>query len=275
MMSQREKQLAYSDIQPEMSRAESRVRKAAKICAVLDHFMGPDWAGGAVFLDIGASLGWTVEAAARRGATAIGMDIDEPGLAVAKADRDPRCIFASGDGENLPFPDDSVDVVVLNHIYEHVVDADAVVAEIHRVLSPTGVAYFGLGNRLGIMEPHHHLPFLSWLPYPMADRYVRALRDGDGYYERFRTRSGLEKMTRAFYVTDYTFSVLADPEMFSATDVSPGLIAKAVRRAPLVARRALQTLIPTFLWVATKTPRTPAGPALSIPPTLVHLVGKA
>ena len=65
--------------------------------------------------------------------------------------------------------------MVLNHIYEHVVDPDAVLREIRRVLAPDGVVYLGLANRLGVVEPHYRLPFLSWLPHgPLADRYVRA-----------------------------------------------------------------------------------------------------
>ena len=69
--------------------------------------------------------------------------------------------------------DGSVDVCVFNHIYEHVVDPDAVMAELHRVLADERVLYLGLGNRLGVMEPHYRLPFLSYLPRPMADRYMR------------------------------------------------------------------------------------------------------
>ena len=34
-------------------------------------------------------------------------------------------------------------MVVFNHIYEHVVDPDAVLAEIRRVLRPDGVVYLG------------------------------------------------------------------------------------------------------------------------------------
>src|SRR4051812_20809944 len=102
-MGTREKQLAYSEIQAEMSRVETRLIKAAKIQAVLDHFLGEGWAEGAKFLDIGSSVGWTVEAAAQRGAISIGVDIDVPGLARAKRERDPRCFFACADGEQLPF----------------------------------------------------------------------------------------------------------------------------------------------------------------------------
>ena len=45
--------------------------------------------------------------------------------------------------------------MVLNHIYEHVVDADKVLSEIRRVLRDDGVAYFGFGNKYGVMEPHY------------------------------------------------------------------------------------------------------------------------
>ena len=65
-----------------------------------------------------------------------GVDIDEPGLEKARARFGERVDFRLARGEDLPFDDDSVDVAVLNHIYEHVVDPEAVVADIHRVLRP-------------------------------------------------------------------------------------------------------------------------------------------
>ena len=97
----------------------------------------------------------------------------------------------------------SVDIVIFNHIYEHVVDADAVMADIRRVLRPDGVVYLGLGNRLGIMEPHYKLPFLSWLPKRIAHRYVRSTGRASNYYETFRTRRGLRKMCAGLRIWDY------------------------------------------------------------------------
>ena len=173
-------------------------------------------------LDLGCSLGWFVETAVEDGASAVGIDIDAPGLATARRDRDARCAFLAADGEALPFRDHSVDVVVFNHIYEHVVDPDAVMAEIRRVLSPDGIAYLGLGNRLGLIEPHYKLPFLSWLPHRMSDRYVRMFHRADHYYERFRTLPGLRRMTAGLHVYDYSFSVVADPSVFAAEDVAGG-----------------------------------------------------
>lgn len=44
------------------------------------------------------------------------------------------------DGANLPYPDESVDYFVLNHVYEHagLGEADGMIREAHRVLRPGG-----------------------------------------------------------------------------------------------------------------------------------------
>lgn len=265
-MAAREKQLAYSELQDEMSHVETRRRKAAKIQAVLDHFLGEDWTSGAKLLDIGASLGWTVEAAAQRGVLSMGVDIDVPGLAKAKLERDRRCFFACADGEQLPFADSSLDVVVFNHIYEHVVDADAVMAEIRRVLKPAGIVYLGMANRLGVIEPHYKLPFLSWLPQTLADRYIRASGKADEYYERFRTVPGLQKMAGGLYIHDYSLTIIANPTIFGATDQVHGATPAIVRRIPAAALPPVRFMLPTFIWIGSKSPNPPKGPALAMPP---------
>jgi hypothetical protein len=164
-------------------------------------------------------------------------------------------------------------VLVFNHIYEHVVDPDAVIADMHRVLSDDGVLYLGLGNRLGVVEPHYKLPFLSYLPPAAADRYVRAFGRADNYYERFRTRGGLRRMLAGFHVWDYTFPVLASPERFAGGELFPGAVGRAAKstleKAPRSALRALLPVVPTYLWVATKTPRRPLGGPLPQPPEQV------
>jgi SAM-dependent methyltransferase len=166
----------------------------------------------------------------------------------------------------MPFEDGSVDVVVLNHIYEHVVDPDAVLREIRRVLAPEGVVYLGLANRLGVVEPHYRLPFLSWLPHgPLADRYVRAFGRADHYYERFRTRPGLRRLVAGLDCWDYTLPVLTDPVAFNGGDVVPG----AVARVPARVLTALLPLVPTYIWVGFRTPRVPAGPPLATGPRRV------
>ncbi|MFC4531572.1 class I SAM-dependent methyltransferase [Sphaerisporangium dianthi] len=285
MGTERVAQLAYSEIQAAMLDEAKRRRKASKIIAVLAHFLGrdpvpgpgaPGVLDGLTVADIGCSAGFIADELASAGARhAFGVDIDVPGLRKADERFGERVEFVCADGTALPFPDGSMDVLVLNHIYEHVVDPDAVVRELHRVLADDGVLYLGLGNRLGVMEPHYKLPFLSYLPPSLADRYVRAFGRADHYYERFRTRAGLRRMLAGFHVWDYSFPVLASPGRFAGAELFPGAVGRVAQgtlaRTPRPALRALLPVVPTYLWVATKTPRRPLGPALPQAPAPVRI----
>lgn len=261
----RGQQLAYSDLQAEMHDEAGRRRKAQKILAVLSHFLGRTDLNGLVALDIGCSTGFIADELNRAGATVTGLDIDEPGLVRARTRFGDAISFVNSGGESIPKPDQSVDIVVFNHIYEHVVDADAVMRDIRRVLKPDGVVYLGLGNRLGIVEPHYKLPFLSWLPKPAADRYVRATGRASSYYETFRTRPNLRRMCTGLNVWDYTYTVLSESKDFAADDMVPRRLASA----PPAVWKALTPIIPTFIWVGTPGSRRPAGPRVKVPPSRV------
>ncbi|MEO6880692.1 MAG: class I SAM-dependent methyltransferase [Mycobacteriaceae bacterium] len=259
---ERSAQLAYSELQGEMGNEAGRRAKAAKIIAVLTHFLGRDDLTGLRALDIGCSTGFIADELHRTGATVTGLDIDEPGLAAARKRFGDAVDFQCAPGDGIPLPDGSVDVVVFNHIYEHVVDADAVMADIRRVLAPDGVVYLGLGNKLGVVEPHYKLPFLSWLPAGLADRYVSASGRAPSYYERFRTRAALRRMCSGLQVWDYTYTVLSESVRFGADDMVPRRLAEA----PPQLWRALQPVIPTFIWVGTPGGSRPAGAPTTSPP---------
>jgi len=230
-----------------------RRTKARKILSVLHHYLGRANLTGLVAVDIGCSAGFIADELASDGAETIGVDIDEPGLAAAQSHFGHHVRFVLTSADALPFPDGSLDVVVFNHIYEHVVDADAVLTEIHRVLKPAGVAFLGLGNKYQVMEPHYRLPFLSWLPQRGADRYVRAFGKADEYYESYASRKGLKALVRGFHVWDYTIPVVLRPDLFESGDQVHGWIT----RVPPIAVRAAMPIIPTFIWVATKSGNRP------------------
>jgi len=258
-------QLGYSDLQADMLDEQGRRHKAAKIRAVLEHFLGRKDLAGLRILDVGCSAGFIADELRLAGASVIGLDIDEPGLEKARQRFGEQVEFIAAVGSAMPLPDKSVDVVVFNHIYEHVPDPDAVMTEIRRVLKDDGVVYLGLGNRLGVVEPHYKLPFLSWLPKPLADRYVRLSGRAGSYYETFRTRPGLRRMCHGLDVWDYTYVVLAEPDLFAAGDLVPARL----QGAPLLAWRALSPIMPTFIWVGTPSPRQPQGPPVKAGPVRI------
>lgn len=92
--------------------------------------------------------------------------------------------FTKVDGVVLPFADDSFDVVVSNHVIEHVGDDRQQVRhlqELARVMRPGGIGYLAVPSRWMLVEPHYHLPFLSWLPQSLADAYVQIAGKGTYY----------------------------------------------------------------------------------------------
>ncbi|SOD73010.1 2-polyprenyl-3-methyl-5-hydroxy-6-metoxy-1,4-benzoquinol methylase [Jatrophihabitans sp. GAS493] len=263
--SARRPQLAYSELQEKTKDEAKRRRKAEKIVAVLQHFLGRTDLSGLTSVDIGCSTGYTADALHEAGSTVIGLDIDVPGLAHADSLFGQQATFLCADGAALPFADASVDIVVFNHIYEHVVDPDRVLSEIRRVLSPNGSAYFAFGNKRGVIEPHYRLPFLSWLPKRAADRYVSATGRADDYYEQFRTRPNLIRMCAGLKLWDYTYTVLADSERFHARDMVPARLAAI----PPAAFKALAPVMPTFVWVGTPGDWEPAGSPTRERPRLI------
>lgn len=85
----------------------------------------------------------------------------------------------------LPFPDNSFDVVISNHVIEHVGNEQAQrhhLSELRRVLKPDGVGYFAVPNRWMLVEPHYKLAFLSWLPHQLRSPYLKLFRN-IGYYD--------------------------------------------------------------------------------------------
>lgn len=84
----------------------------------------------------------------------------------------------------LPFADAAFDVVISNHVIEHVGDAAAQrrhLEELRRVMAPSGRIYLAVPNRWMLVEPHYRLAFLSWLPPRWRTPYLRWRKRGTEY----------------------------------------------------------------------------------------------
>ena len=92
---------------------------------------------GTTVLDVATGPGHIAAAAARRGATVIGVDVAEGMLARARAAH-PEVMFLHGDAEALPFDDGSFDAVVAGFLLLHLGRPEQAAAEFARVLRPGG-----------------------------------------------------------------------------------------------------------------------------------------
>ena len=226
-----------------------RLRRAARIARVLEELGGVDLSASHL-LDVGASHGLITLALAERSAAAVGVDVDLEGIHAAAREAG-RAEFAIASGMALPFADASFDVVVCNHIYEHVPDAPRMMAEIARVLRPGGTCYFAGGHRLQLIEPHHRLPFLSWLPQGLADAWMRAAGKGERYEERFLPPWRLPELFGAFgSASDVTPTVLRQCGRF---DIGPAWMERLFAWIlPNWLARPLAVCLPTHLWLLRK-----------------------
>jgi ubiquinone/menaquinone biosynthesis C-methylase UbiE len=206
-----------------------------------------------IAIDIGCSIGFFASALTPFFSTVFGLDIDVNALGEAQKlpeNAIDNLEFLTADSLNLPFEDNSVDLILCNHTYEHVPDADILFSEIQRVLKPGGRCYLGAASRLILVEPHYHLLFLSWLPKPLAHKYMQVMGKGDEYYEMLRTYWGIKRMIKAFDVTDYTLQVLKNPATFGARDMIPE--GSWIEKTPTFLWRMIYPLLPTYIFILKK-----------------------
>ncbi|MGX1852684.1 class I SAM-dependent methyltransferase [Streptomyces sp. NPDC055299] len=148
-------------------------------------------------LDLGCGAGRHAFECYRRGARVVALDqngeeirevakwfaaMEEAGEAPAGA----SATAMEGDALNLPFPDDSFDVVIISEVMEHIPDDKGVLAEMVRVLRP--------GGRLAVTVPRYGPEKVCWA---LSDAYhevegghIRIYR-GDELLDKVR-EAGLE-----------------------------------------------------------------------------------
>jgi len=125
-------------------------------------------------LDLACGLGYLLDMAEARGATAFGLDLSRVALEESKNEASQRRVV-EGNGEHLPWPDETFDYVTCLGSLEHFIHPDLGASEIARVLKPSGKA--------AIMLPNSHHIQAIYNVYKMGG-ILPELQD----FERFATR---------------------------------------------------------------------------------------
>jgi 2-polyprenyl-3-methyl-5-hydroxy-6-metoxy-1,4-benzoquinol methylase len=169
-----------------MSRTEAFIAEQIEERTREDEIFGPpyvkeleDLTGSLVgkrLLEIGSGAGGVTVSMARAGAIAVGIEPMWEGLVASNCRRtaEPNlgCLFVQGLGEELPFADESFDLVISYSVLEHVRDIAQVMRETFRILRPGGRLLHHAPNYLYPWEGHYQLPWLPLLPKPLAKIYV-------------------------------------------------------------------------------------------------------
>ena len=105
-------------------------------------------------LDVGCGAGFLSNELALAGHKVTGIDLSESSLVVAhRYDKTQTVTYTVANAFELPFPDESFDVLCAMDFLEHVEDPAKVIKEFSRVLKPGGKFFFHTFNR----------NFIAWL----------------------------------------------------------------------------------------------------------------
>lgn len=193
---------------------------------------------GAHVLDVGCGDAGVPIAFAEAGAHASGIEPHQPSVdrgMVRVREHGVAVDLRHGVAEELPYPDASFDLVLLDNVLEHVRDQPRTLAEIRRVLRPSKWLYVVTPKPLALYslwnDPHYDLAGLVLMPRRLQVWYFEKVRGGGvGTYDvgRIPTRWRLRRLVR-----DAGFETVVEPRelwvhylrerIADPTEIRPGI----------------------------------------------------
>src|SRR5438270_4495773 len=155
-------------------------------------------------LEVGCGAGVDLARFAKGGADVTGVDVSRPAIDLARANFEQQRLrgeFRVADGEQLPFPDDSFDLVFAHGVVQYTPNPQRLVNECRRVLKPGGDAIFQVYNRVSWLNAlsklmkvgleHEDAPVLIKFSIGEFRTLLRGFRTVRVVPERFPVRSRL------------------------------------------------------------------------------------
>lgn len=226
--------------------------KGERTVKILKKYKGKE----AQLLDCGCGIGLSLYYLSQYFKNSVGVETDKKSFEIAKKQfKKLKCKtkLILYDGKKLPFPDNYFDIITSMEVWEHAEDTSLMLSEIKRVLKPDGILHITTANKLWPIEPHYKLPFLSYLPYSIADRYVKVTKRAPFYHDIHLPTYGEFKKSveKYFKVSDITLEMLLSYK-YLEFDKERGntiiLVAKALKILKFLERIPLLSLISRFIY---------------------------
>jgi SAM-dependent methyltransferase len=161
---------------------------------------------GRSVLEVGCGAGVDLARFAKGGAAVTGIDLAPSAIALAQANFEQQGLpgrFEVADGERLPFPDNSFDLVFAHGVVQYTANPRQLVQECRRVLKPGGQAVFQVYNRISWLNAlsalmkvdleHDDAPVMLKFSHGEFRRLVDGFREVKIVTERFPVKSRLHR----------------------------------------------------------------------------------
>jgi SAM-dependent methyltransferase len=155
-------------------------------------------------LEVGCGAGVDLARFAKGGADVVGVDLASSAIDLARANFEQQGLsgeFRVADGEALPFPEGSFDLVYAHGVVQYTTNPQRLVDECRRVLKPGGEAVFQVYNRISWLNAlsklmkvgleHDDAPVLLKFSIAEFKTLVSGFREVRIVPERFPVRSRL------------------------------------------------------------------------------------
>lgn len=219
----------------------SRINKAHKLLAVLEQFTEISKCS---ILDIGTGSGYNPNFLSKNANSVVSVDLKDERIIKEGYD------FIMVKDENLPFQDKKFDVVVSNQVIEHTKNQSLHISEISRVVKNGGLVYLATPNRYWVIEPHFHLPFLSWFPNKVSSFYLKLIK-GDEWDVKLLTYYKLKKLLEdKYYITNMTADVVKNSDKYFLK--LPKLLKIILKFTPISILRFMNNFMPSFIIILKK-----------------------
>lgn len=201
------------------------------------------------WLDVGSSSGAVSSYLANNVKKITCIDIDKNALTIGrKSFVDKKNLdFVYFNGIDIPFPDNTFDVIILRRVLECAQHPEKLLKEISRVLKTTGLVYFESQN---ILWPDPNWDFFAFIPPGIKKIFARLFQKKHYYFATYRTFWQLKRLFGQFRIHMMTPLILKNPSRFNFTRLTK--LEPLSNHLPLSFFRMLEPFNRHFIWVLKK-----------------------
>lgn len=212
----------------------------------------------ATVLDVGCGGGLFAEEVARLGCQVTGIDLSPRSIEVAQQHAEQMGLsitYRAASGEQIPFEDNSFDLVYCCDVLEHVSDVNVVIAESARVLKPGGMYLYDTINRTWLSKVMMIRLAQDWLRIAPPDLHDWKQFIKPGELHGILTRHGLEPRDTIGVLPDMK-PITSLKRLFAFWKVKRGKMTYAELGRTMVFRPSRLTFM-NYMGYAIKPIRTP------------------